>query len=214
MDHCSSCNIKKPFPSALLTKHVRAARALMCAGCCCSLADCLPGQEVFSQLSWQVSHGQLAFISGANRCMFDLSLICDPVCLKSTSGCQNCQMCLILCPKRLFVHQTVVGEAEVVDAAGLVALRTVAISGTFALATSLAARSDLAHAAAHQICIQLWLASSLLADSLAVAAQTLLAQGLAANELGQVRKVILLLPSFHVPVFIVQRNELLAVCHL
>lgn len=123
-------------------------------------------------------------------------------------------MCLILCPKRLFVHQTVVGEAEVVDAAGLVALRTVAISGTFALATSLAARSDLAHAAAHQICIQLWLASSLLADSLAVAAQTLLAQGLAANELGQVRKVILLLPSFHVPVFIVQRNELLAVCHL
>ncbi|BDA40630.1 Protein DETOXIFICATION 44, chloroplastic [Coccomyxa sp. Obi] len=72
---------------------------------------------------------------------------------------------------------------------GLLALRTVAISGTFALATSLAARSDLAHAAAHQICIQLWLASSLLADSLAVAAQTLLAQGLAANELGQVRKI-------------------------
>jgi Na+-driven multidrug efflux pump len=67
----------------------------------------------------------------------------------------------------------------------------VAISGTFALATSLAARSDLAHAAAHQICIQLWLASSLLADSLAVAAQTLLAQGLAANELDKVRKVIL-----------------------
>ncbi|KAK9916841.1 hypothetical protein WJX75_007700 [Coccomyxa subellipsoidea] len=72
---------------------------------------------------------------------------------------------------------------------GLLALRTVAISGTFALATSLAARSDLAHAAAHQICIQLWLASSLLADSLAVAAQTLLAQGLAANELDKVRKV-------------------------
>ncbi|EIE26724.1 hypothetical protein COCSUDRAFT_46203 [Coccomyxa subellipsoidea C-169] len=69
---------------------------------------------------------------------------------------------------------------------GLLALRTVAISGTFALATSLAARSDLAHAAAHQICLQLWLASSLLADSLAVAAQTLLAQGLAANELEKI----------------------------
>lgn len=76
--------------------------------------------------------------------------------------------------------------------AGLLALRTVAISGTFALATSLAARSDLAHAAAHQICLQLWLASSLLADSLAVAAQTLMAQGVAAKELRQTRKVYVL----------------------
>lgn len=78
--------------------------------------------------------------------------------------------------------------------AGLLALRTVAISGTFALATSLAARSDLAHAAAHQICLQLWLASSLLADSLAVAAQTLIAQGVAAKELRQTRKVFPLWP--------------------
>ncbi len=77
----------------------------------------------------------------------------------------------------------------VIHCAGLLALRTVAISGTFALATSLAAKSDLAHAAAHQICLQLWLASSLLADSLAVAAQTLMAQGVAANELRQTRKV-------------------------
>ncbi len=94
--------------------------------------------------------------------------------------------------------------------AGLLALRTVAISGTFALATSLAAKSDLAHAAAHQICLQLWLASSLLADSLAVAAQTLMAQGVAANELRQTRKVFscfqrqsgrqcILLPPFSCP---------------
>ena len=64
-----------------------------------------------------------------------------------------------------------------------------AITGTFALAAALAARSGLAHAAAHQICLQLWLASSLLADSLAVAAQTLLAQGLAARALVRVRQV-------------------------
>ena len=32
--------------------------------------------------------------------------------------------------------------------------RTVAIAGTFALAASLAARSDAAHAAAHQACLQ------------------------------------------------------------
>lgn len=73
--------------------------------------------------------------------------------------------------------------------AGLLALRTIAITTTFALGTSLAARSDTAHAAAHQICLQLWLASSLLADSLAVAAQTLLALGIAAKELGQARRV-------------------------
>jgi Na+-driven multidrug efflux pump len=73
--------------------------------------------------------------------------------------------------------------------AGLLAVRTVAITSTFALGTSLAARSDTAHAAAHQICLQLWLASSLLADSLAIAAQTLLAQGVAGKELGQARKV-------------------------
>ena len=69
------------------------------------------------------------------------------------------------------------------------AARQLPYRGTFALATSLAAKSDLAHAAAHQICLQLWLASSLLADSLAVAAQTLMAQGVAANELRQTRKV-------------------------
>lgn len=86
-----------------------------------------------------------------------------------------------------------------VISSGLLALRTVAISGTFAVATSLAAQSDLVHAAAHQICIQLWLASSLLADSLAVAAQTLLAQGLAAKDQGQARKVqlSLLCPKCH-----------------
>jgi hypothetical protein len=38
------------------------------------------------------------------------------------------------------------------------------------------------HAAAHQICFQLWLASSLLADALAVAAQSLLARRLAAKQ--------------------------------
>ena len=65
------------------------------------------------------------------------------------------------------------------SAAGLLVLRTVGNTSTFALATALAARTDSPHAAAHQICLQLWLASSLLADSLAVAAQTLLAKSVA-----------------------------------
>ncbi len=38
--------------------------------------------------------------------------------------------------------------------------RTVAIGGTFALAASLAARSDPAHAAAHQACLQVHHAGS------------------------------------------------------
>ena len=67
-------------------------------------------------------------------------------------------------------------------------------TATFALATAVTARTDSAHAAAHQICLQLWLASSLLADSLAVAAQTLLARTVAAgnSEVSQIiaRKVI------------------------
>ena len=57
-----------------------------------------------------------------------------------------------------------------------------ASTATFALATALTARTDSPHAAAHQICLQLWLASSLLADSLAVAAQTLLARSVAAGN--------------------------------
>lgn len=77
---------------------------------------------------------------------------------------------------------------------GLLVLRTMANTATFALATAVTARTDSAHAAAHQICLQLWLASSLLADSLAVAAQTLLARTVAAgnSEVSQIiaRKVI------------------------
>ncbi|KAL3154248.1 hypothetical protein ABBQ32_013747 [Trebouxia sp. C0010 RCD-2024] len=65
---------------------------------------------------------------------------------------------------------------------GLLVLRTMASTATFALATALTARTDSPHAAAHQICLQLWLASSLLADSLAVAAQTLLARSVAAGN--------------------------------
>lgn len=71
--------------------------------------------------------------------------------------------------------------------AGLLALRTAAITATFALATALAARTDVAHAAGHQICLQLWLASSLLADALAVAAQTLVARLLASQQVESAR---------------------------
>jgi Na+-driven multidrug efflux pump len=46
----------------------------------------------------------------------------------------------------------------------------------------LAARTDPVHAAAHQLAFQLWLSSSLLADSLAVAVQSMLARFLVSSE--------------------------------
>ena len=77
--------------------------------------------------------------------------------------------------------------------AGLLALRTTAIAGTFAIATAVAARIDVAHAAGHQICLQLWLASSLLADALAVAAQALVARLMAAQQLSDAQASLALL---------------------
>ena len=49
--------------------------------------------------------------------------------------------------------------------------RTVALLGTVTLATSMAARLGPSSMAAHQISLQIWLAASLLSDSLALAGQ-------------------------------------------
>ena len=64
----------------------------------------------------------------------------------------------------------------------LLTIRTLSISGCFAFATALAARAGPEAAAAHQVAFQVWLASSLLADSLAIAAQSLVARNLAAGH--------------------------------
>ncbi|KAL4458004.1 hypothetical protein ABPG75_012869 [Micractinium tetrahymenae] len=86
------------------------------------------------------------------------------------------------CPLGLVGGESLSRTLGYLRSTGLLALRTLAIMGVYSLATSLAARTDPAHAAAHQIAFQVWLASSLLADSLAVAAQTLLARSLAAGR--------------------------------
>lgn len=70
---------------------------------------------------------------------------------------------------------------QYVKPTGLLTLRTLSITATFSVATALSSRTDASHAAAHQIAFQLWLASSLLADSLAVAAQSLVARSLASG---------------------------------
>ena len=65
---------------------------------------------------------------------------------------------------------------------GFLMLRTVSTVGIFALASTLATRHGAVAGAAHQICFQIWLSSSLLADALAVAAQSLIATALADHE--------------------------------
>lgn len=56
------------------------------------------------------------------------------------------------------------------------------VSATYAVSTGLVARTNVNITAAHQIAFQVWLASSLLADSLAVAAQALIARELGDKE--------------------------------
>lgn len=56
------------------------------------------------------------------------------------------------------------------------------MTSTYAFATSTMAHLGAAYAAAHQVAIGMWLATSLLADALAVAAQSLIARYTAEGE--------------------------------
>ncbi|CAN6715485.1 unnamed protein product [Malus baccata var. baccata] len=68
--------------------------------------------------------------------------------------------------------------------------RSLAVVVTTTLATSVAAREGPITMAGHQICIQVWLAVSLLTDALALAGQTLLASGYSQQDYEQARLVI------------------------
>ncbi|GMH30016.1 hypothetical protein Nepgr_031859 [Nepenthes gracilis] len=68
--------------------------------------------------------------------------------------------------------------------------RTLAVLVTLTLATSMAAMQGPIPMAGHQICMQVWLAISLLTDSLALAGQALLAGSYTQGNYQQARKVI------------------------
>ncbi|GIL79303.1 hypothetical protein Vretimale_16462 [Volvox reticuliferus] len=72
---------------------------------------------------------------------------------------------------------------------GFLVLRSASVTVTYAVATSLVARGGPAVAASHQICFQLWLACSLLADALAVAAQSLMGRDIGAGSVAGAREV-------------------------
>ncbi|XP_038701759.1 protein DETOXIFICATION 44, chloroplastic isoform X2 [Tripterygium wilfordii] len=75
-------------------------------------------------------------------------------------------------------------------AGGLLIGRTISVLVTMTLATSMAARGGPTQMAGHQICIQVWLAVSLLTDALALAGQALLASGYSQGNYNQAREVI------------------------
>eukprot|EP00205_Picochlorum_sp_RCC944_P007287 CAMPEP_0182613518 /NCGR_PEP_ID=MMETSP1330-20130603/25931_1 /TAXON_ID=464278 /ORGANISM="Picochlorum sp., Strain RCC944" /LENGTH=563 /DNA_ID=CAMNT_0024833235 /DNA_START=43 /DNA_END=1731 /DNA_ORIENTATION=- len=79
---------------------------------------------------------------------------------------------------------------QLLGTSSVLAFRSLCIVGTYAIASgwSLAAGEELS--AAHQVCHQLWLGSTLLADALAVAAQTLLAQAITKEDADSVKEII------------------------
>ncbi|XVF08338.1 hypothetical protein REPUB_Repub06bG0218200 [Reevesia pubescens] len=77
-----------------------------------------------------------------------------------------------------------------VKSGGFLICRTIATLGTLTLATSLAARQGPIPMAGHQICIQVWLAISLLTDALALSGQALLATDYTQANYQKARRVI------------------------
>ncbi|GFY95766.1 MATE efflux family protein [Actinidia rufa] len=75
-------------------------------------------------------------------------------------------------------------------AGGLLIGRTLAVLVTLTLATSMAAREGPVPLVGYQICLQVWLAVSLLTDALALAGQALLAGGYFQEDYGQSRQVV------------------------
>ncbi|KAK1322550.1 hypothetical protein QJS10_CPA03g01057 [Acorus calamus] len=73
---------------------------------------------------------------------------------------------------------------------GLLIARTIAVLLTMTLSTSMAAREGPVPMAGHQICLQVWLAISLLNDALALAGQAILANFYAQGNYRQARHVI------------------------
>ncbi|CAL5388861.1 unnamed protein product [Camellia sinensis] len=80
--------------------------------------------------------------------------------------------------------------ARYLKSGGLLIGRTLAVLVIMTLATSLAAREGPIPMAGHQICLQVWLAVSLLTDAIALAGQALLAGRYSRGDYGQARQLV------------------------
>ncbi|XP_040383382.1 protein DETOXIFICATION 45, chloroplastic-like isoform X2 [Oryza brachyantha] len=76
-----------------------------------------------------------------------------------------------------------------IKSGGMLLGRTLSVLITMTLATAMAARQGTVAMAAHQICLQVWLAVSLLSDALAVSAQALIASSFAKLDYEKVKEV-------------------------
>ncbi|KAG5547534.1 hypothetical protein RHGRI_013281 [Rhododendron griersonianum] len=81
------------------------------------------------------------------------------------------------------------GKCWVYAVCGFLLGRTLAVLVTMTLGTSMAARQGPVAMAAHQICLQVWLAVSLLTDALAGSGQTLIASSLSKGDYRTLREV-------------------------
>ncbi|KAK2432187.1 MATE efflux family protein [Trifolium repens] len=76
-----------------------------------------------------------------------------------------------------------------IKSGGFLLGRTLAVLTTMTLGTSMAARHGPVAMAAHQICMQVWLAVSLLTDALAASGQALIASSLSRHEYKAVKEI-------------------------
>ncbi|XP_072966533.1 protein DETOXIFICATION 45, chloroplastic isoform X1 [Typha angustifolia] len=76
-----------------------------------------------------------------------------------------------------------------IKSGGMLLGRTLSVLITMTLGTSMAARQGPLAMAAHQICLQVWLAVSMLSDALAVSAQALIASSFAKCDYKKVKEV-------------------------
>lgn len=76
-----------------------------------------------------------------------------------------------------------------IKSGGLLLGRTLSVLITMTLGTSMAARQGPLAMAAHQICLQVWLAVSLLSDALALSAQALIASSFAKCDYKKVKEI-------------------------
>lgn len=76
-----------------------------------------------------------------------------------------------------------------IKSGGFLIGRTLSVLITMTLGTSMAARQGSVPMAAHQICMQVWLAVSLLTDALATSAQAMIASYLSEGELETVKEI-------------------------
>ncbi|KAF3336891.1 MATE efflux family protein 3 [Carex littledalei] len=79
--------------------------------------------------------------------------------------------------------------AGYIKSGGLLLGRTLAVLLTMTLGTAMATRQGPIAMAGHQICLQLWLAVSLLSDAMAVSAQALIASAFAKSDYKKVKEV-------------------------